>query len=54
MAGDEVDVAFSIETPKGVRASITGAKFFAGDALQKPFASHEPWSVVAQIGIILQ
>lgn len=46
--GDEVEVEFTLQVPKGVTSKLSLARFFPADSLQ-PLFTEEPW--IATIGI---
>lgn len=49
-AGRECDLEFQIETPKGVKVTLGGAKFFPGGALDSIFQS-DPWTIYSTVSV---
>lgn len=51
-AGNEVDVKFEVQVPKGITTSLSVGRFFSGPALDKVFVEL-PWTASAQVKISL-
>jgi hypothetical protein len=52
VAGNEMDVTFSVQVPKKVTTSLGFGYFFVGPALDKVF-TEEPWIVTTQVKVSL-